>query len=112
MTFDLENLLVEVKNIVDGDLIDESIRKLLIFTDSEIKKICTSWRNDKYQDSELYLQANAFVKEAIKLSDGKKSSSDIVDFQIRFRRYLKDVEREFPNNKIILVQMLKAVKGK
>lgn len=42
----------------------------------------------------------------------KKSSSDIVDFQIRFRRYLKDVEREFPNNEIILVQMLKAVKGK
>jgi hypothetical protein len=39
MSFDLEKLFVEVKNIDDRNLIDEKLRKLLVFSDSEIRKI-------------------------------------------------------------------------
>jgi hypothetical protein len=44
MSFDLEKLFVEVKNIDDRNLIDEKLRKLLVFFDSEIRKIWPIWR--------------------------------------------------------------------
>jgi hypothetical protein len=43
MSFVLEKLFDEVENIDDSNSIDEKLRKLLVFSDSENRKIWPIW---------------------------------------------------------------------
>ncbi|HYN53464.1 MAG TPA: hypothetical protein VES38_02015 [Methylotenera sp.] len=98
MFCDLEKELLKAKDLADELLADSPVKKILVFTISEIRKVWPTWRMERYRDSELYLHANIFVKEAIKLTIDNASSSDILDFQTRFYGYLKEAKRKFPSN--------------